>query len=121
QRRAIGDRRDGAAEMEPVTCRNVALGHRDETREPGLGGEQIVTARVENALPHLIADRQQLAVGVEQEAVTHLQRRRARDRFEGREARRQVDYGNGRLSDVTAMALDRTAHRRDPEYHVSTG
>ncbi len=50
QRGAVRDRRDGAAEMEPVAGRDVALGDRDEAREPRLGGEQIVAARVERAL-----------------------------------------------------------------------
>ena len=47
QRGAVRDRRDGAAEPEPVAGRNVALGDRHEARQPRLGGEQIVAARVE--------------------------------------------------------------------------
>ena len=90
------DRRDGAAEVEPVARRDVALGDRDEAREPRLGGEKIVAARVERALGHPIADREQLAVAVEQKAELHRERHRARGLFEGREARRQ---SGGRLGD----------------------
>ena len=50
--------------------RNVALGDRDEARQPRLGGEEIVATRVEGALGDEIADREQLAVVVEQKAVT---------------------------------------------------
>ena len=67
----LRDRRDGTAEAEPVARRDVALGDRDEAREPRLGGEQIVAARVERALRHAIADREQLALGIEQEAEVH--------------------------------------------------
>ena len=65
------DRRDGTAEVEPVAGRNVALGDRHEAREPRLGGEEIVAARVERALGTEIADREQLAVVVEQKAEIH--------------------------------------------------
>ena len=70
---------------------------------------------------HPIADRQQLAVGVEQKAVAHFERHRPRGRFEGREARRQSSGRVRRLIDVTPMALDRAAHRLHPEQHVRAG
>ncbi len=101
--------------------RYVALGDGDETRQPGLRREQIVAAGVEHALPRPVADRQQLAVRIEQEAVAHFQRRGARDSFERREACRQSDDGRGRLGDIAAMAFDRPPHRRDPEHDVRVG
>ena len=101
--------------------RDVALGDRDEAREPRLGGEQIVATRVERALGHPIADREQLAVGVEQKAVAHLERHRPRGRFEGREARRQSSGRVRRLIDVAPVTLDRAARRRHPEQHVRAG
>ena len=115
------DRRDGAAETEPVAGRDVALGDRDEAREPRLGGKQIVAARVERTLRHPIADREQLAVGIEQEAETHCERHRPRGRFEGSEARRQRSGGVRRLIDVTPVTLDRAACRLHPEQHVRAG
>ena len=68
--------------------RNVALGDRHEARQPRLGGEEIVAARVERALGDEIADREQLAVVVEQKAELHRERCRPRGLLQDREARR---------------------------------
>ena len=43
--------RQRAAEAEPVRGGDVALGDRDEARQPRLGGEQVVVARVEACRP----------------------------------------------------------------------
>ena len=112
------DRRDGAAETEPVPGRNVALGDRHEAREPCLRGEEIVAARIERALRHQIADREQLAVVVEQKAELHRQRRRPRGLLQGREARRERGGRLRRPVEITAVALDRAAGRLRPEQHV---
>ena len=53
---------------EPVELRDIALGDRDETREPRLGREQIVERLVEAARPfgisEPIADRKQISFAV---------------------------------------------------------
>ena len=92
---AIG--RDGAAEMEPMARRDVALGDRDEARKPRLGREQIVAARVEGAVRHAIADREQLAVRIEQEAVTH---------FEGHRCARSLRARRGASARMVAASGD---------------
>ena len=50
---------------------NIALGDRDKTREPGLRGEQIVVAGVQAAVRDTIADREELADRVKEEAKLH--------------------------------------------------
>ena len=58
----------GAPEPEPVLHRDVALRDRDEAREARLGGQQVVAARVERPVGDPVADREQLPLGIEQEA-----------------------------------------------------
>ena len=72
QRRATTDRRQRPAEPEPVVGRDVALGDRKEAGQPGLGGEQVVVARIQRAVADPEPDREQLAGRVEQEAEVHL-------------------------------------------------
>ena len=80
--------------------RDITLGDRDEARKPRLGREKIVATRVKGSFGHPVADREQLASGIEQKAVAHLQRHRPRCRFEGRQARRQERGCLRRLIDV---------------------
>ena len=101
------DRRDRAAETEPVAGRNVALGDRDEAREPRLGGEKIVATRVEGAVGHPIADRQQLARRDRAESRSPFRAPSPARSLRGREARRQSGGRVRRLADVAPMALDR--------------
>ncbi len=98
--------------------RDITLGDRHEARQPRLGGEEIVAVGVERVVGHPIADREQLAVLVQQEAELHRQRGRARVFFHGLEARRQRRIGSGRLREVAAVALDRAAGRLRPELQV---
>ena len=84
------DRGDRAAEPEPVAGRNVALGDGDETRQPRFGGQQIVAVGVERALGHQIADREQLALAVEQKAEFHRQRHGPGGLFQDREPHLQA-------------------------------
>ena len=51
---------------------DVALGDREEAGQPGLGGEQVVVAGVQRAVPDPEPDREQLAGRVEQEAEVRL-------------------------------------------------
>ena len=62
QGRAASDRRHLAAQPEPVAGRDLALGDRHETGEPGLRGEQVVATGIEPVLGDEIADRQQPAI-----------------------------------------------------------
>ena len=62
QRRAAGDVGGDASHPEPVLGRNVALGDREEAREPRFGGEKVVAVRVALAVARQVADRQELAL-----------------------------------------------------------
>ena len=57
--------------MEPVSGRHIALGDGDEARKTRLGGEQIVMVRVKAPIADEIANREQLALRVEEEAEAH--------------------------------------------------
>ena len=118
QRGAMRDRRRGAAEPEPMLRRDVALGDREEAGEPRLGSQEIVTVLIERAFVDEISDRQQLAVGVEQEAELHRQRHRPRRAFEDGQPF-PPDVGRlGGLREIVAVRLDRTQDRARPEQHI---
>ena len=95
-----------AAEAEPVVLRQLALGDRDEAREPCLGGEQIVEARVEPVIRDAEADREQVARAIVEEVVLEVRELAAaqRERAElaeplGGELGRAGDRGvQGRLA-----------------------
>jgi hypothetical protein len=71
QGRAVADRRERSAEMEPVLGRHIALGDGKKARQPGLGGQQVVPAGIERAVGHAIADGEELARWIEQELEVH--------------------------------------------------
>ena len=71
QDRAEPDRGHLAAEVEPVRDGHVALGDGDEAREAGFRGQEIVGAAVEAAVRDAVADREDLAGRVEEEAELH--------------------------------------------------
>ena len=84
------DRRDGAAEPEPVAGRHVTLGDRDETRQPRLGGQQIVAVRVELAfLARGSRSRAAGAPGSSRKPNCIVQRHGARCVFQDRQPRRR--------------------------------
>ena len=56
-----------------MAYRQVALGNAEETREARFRGEQVVTTRVLHALGDPIADRQQLALRLDQKSEFHLE------------------------------------------------
>ena len=68
--RPTGVRR--AAEPEPVVGVDVALGDGQEAGETSLRGQQVVVARVQRAVEHPEADREELPSRIEQEAEVHL-------------------------------------------------
>jgi hypothetical protein len=121
QRGAVRDRRDGAAETEPMAGRDIALGDRHEARQPRFGREQVVTVGIERILRHPVADREQPAVAVEQKAELHGERADARADFQRGEPRRQRGRVRSRDVEVVAVALDRGAGRLGPEQHVGAG
>ena len=63
-----------------------AVGNRDEARKPRFGGEEIVCARIETPLRDAIADREDLAGRVEEEAKLHRLEKLSRDAGGGGEA-----------------------------------
>jgi hypothetical protein len=113
ERGAGADRRDGAAEPEPVTRGDVALRDGDEAREPRFGGEQVVTGVVERTVRGAIPDRQQLALPVEQEPEFH--RARQRERVVGQPLEMLDDETRGvARQQVAAPAVDGAACRLHP-------
>ena len=142
---AAADRREHASEPEPVVGGDVPPGDRDEAGEPGLGGEQVVVARVQRALADAEPDREQLAGRVEQEAEVHLPEQAMRavgDRLEapgkqhripgsipherGRRVRELADRREGRhrlpcaeQGEVPFMAGDREARCVRPGHELS--
>ena len=107
ERRAASDRRDGASEPEPVPRGDFALGDCHETRKARLGGEQVVAARVENALRGPIADREELALWIEEKAEFHRAGHGPRRLLERRQAPFQGVGGVGALCNVATVTLDR--------------
>ena len=83
---SVGDRRHGTAEVKPVRGGDVALGDRDEAGQPRLGGEEVVPAGIGTAVRDAVADREDLARGIEEEAELRLAEHRFRERGHGREA-----------------------------------
>ncbi len=72
QGRAATDGRQRAAEPEPVVRGDIALGDRQEAGQAGLGGEEVVVARIQRAVADPKPDREELAGRVEQEAEVRL-------------------------------------------------
>ncbi len=66
QCRAALDRRERTAELQPVRDGNVAFGDRDEAGEASLGREKIVAIRVQTAVRHPVADREEPARRIEE-------------------------------------------------------
>ena len=66
--RSRADRRQRRGRGGTSARGHVALGDRDEARQARLGGEQVVVARVEPAVGDAVADREELAARVEEEA-----------------------------------------------------
>ena len=61
-----------AAEMAPVAPGDIALGDGHEARQPRLGGEQVVVAGIELGTVEAPADREQLPLGIVEEAEVHV-------------------------------------------------
>ncbi len=59
-------------QREPALLRQLALGDRHEVAQPRLGGEQVVLAGVQAPFVDVVADRQQVAGAVIEEAIFHL-------------------------------------------------
>ena len=74
---------------------HVAFGNRDKAGQPRLGREQIVIGRIEPAgilgVGEAIADREQLALRIEQEAEVHRVKEGQRTRGERRRDVAQAD------------------------------
>ena len=115
------DRRHGTAEVKPVRDGDVALGDRDEAGQPRLGGEEVVPAGIGAAVRDAVADREDLARGIEEEAELHLAEHRLRERGHGREAideplardGRRRERRDGLVDERGVVAVRRTfAHAR---------
>ena len=55
----------------PMILRQLVLGNENETGQPRLRGEQVVIRGIAAAVAHAVADRQQIARGIIQEAKIH--------------------------------------------------
>ena len=90
--------RDGrAAKPEPVGCGNVALGDGEQAGQPRLGRQQVIAAAVAGVLGLGKADRQQLAVGVQQKAELHGPGHVMRLNGQCAQGVRQVEVGIGQM------------------------
>ena len=85
--------RERPAEAEPVLLADVALGDREEAREAALACEQVVVARVEPALVQVVADREELAMRVEEDREVGVLPHLARDLGSEAQPREQFDCG----------------------------
>ena len=121
QRGAASDRRDGAPEPEPVARGDIALGDRHEAREARLRREQVVAARVEIALRDPVADREELALRVEQKTELHRVGHGSRRRLERREAAFQGARVVAGPAAVAAVTLDRSVRGLRPVQHFGAG
>ena len=115
-RRAV-HARERAAEVEPVLLRHLALRDREEAGDARLGGEQVVARDVEPPRPlgvgEAVADREQPALRVVEEAEVHLRDERLGARGERQQAGAQLGV---RLADrVGEQRVDvaREIARRD--------
>jgi hypothetical protein len=93
--RVLFDGRQGTAEPEPGRDRDIALRDRDEARETGLRGEQVVPAGVEAPVRDTVPDREELPHRVEEEAEVHAGDQCFRISGEDREATDQGLGGGG--------------------------
>ena len=93
--RELPARRQRSPELEPVLVRDLAGRDRQEARQPRFGGEGVVVRGVEPAVGDVEADREQLPLGVEEEAELGLldqvvgERRRAARRARSAPRRRR--------------------------------
>ncbi len=71
QRRGTAERRQRAAEPEPVPCRDVALGDGEETRQPCFRGQKIIDISIQLLVVDPIADGEKLPVLVVEECEVH--------------------------------------------------
>ena len=107
ERHLAGGARERAPEVEPVRRRHLVVRDRDEAREPGLGGQEVVVRRVQRVRPVLVADGEELARGVEQEAEVHPEReavRPVRDRLQACRQPGVPGEAQARLPDADEMA-----------------
>ncbi len=116
QRRPVADRGHGMAEPEPVAGRHIALGDGHETGQPRLGRHQVVAVLVEGAFAHLVADRQQQPVGVDQEAEIHVQRHGPGQPFQRFEP--PVERPDHAVGQVAPVAFQAGADRLGPEQQI---
>ncbi len=118
ERRPVFDRSDRAPEAKPMPRRHVALGDRHEARQARLGGQQVITARVQSALGSAVANRQKPPLAIEQEAELHRVGHRARRQLDACQAPLQAAGFLVRLREVAAPTLDRALRRLRPEEYV---
>ena len=77
QGRAVGNRRSGATEPEPVTGRNVSLGDREEAGQSRLRRQKVIAIGIQSGFGNEKSDREQLTRAVEEKAELHRHRHRA--------------------------------------------
>src|SRR4029453_8019096 len=86
--------------------RDVTLGNGDETCEPRLRRQQIVTIRVEAIIGNAIADREELPRRIEEKAKVHRVEHRVGEPDEGRKAADQRSRGCSRTRETLDNRID---------------
>ncbi len=118
QRRGGADRRHGATQPEPVARGHVALGDGEEACQACLGSQQVVAGRIQASVGGAVADREQLALAVHEEAEFHGARELQRHVGQALEV---LDQEAGRIArqQITAPAVDGAARGLDPVHQVA--
>ena len=86
--------------------RHVVLCDRKEARQARFGGKQVVAILIQRSVRYAIADRQQLALRVEQETELHRIRHRTQCSFEREQALLERAFGCLSLRGVALPAVD---------------
>ena len=86
--------------------RHVSLGDGDEACQTRLGGQQIVTTRIEAVVGNAIADREEFACRIEEKAKFHFLEERFGELDESRKAAEQRFTGCGRTCKTLDERID---------------
>ena len=85
--------------------RDVPLGDGHEAGQPGLGRQQVVTAGIERALGHAVADGKDLAGGIEEELEVHGLHHPLGDRCEIAQTVRQAGVVDLQVAGMTPYGV----------------
>ena len=100
---------------------NVALGDREETRQPRFRRQEIIAIGIEGGLGHEKSDRKQLTHGVEQTSELRSHRDRPERIFQRDQSGDPRHETFGRYRNVRLVGKDRGERRLRPEEKIGAG